>query len=120
MGEGKSPSASGHQSVTAVGGKRSGFGGDPGASVPTLKLSSFSACQHHSVNTFCVCVSLRLTPKEVETIDVGTQRKKEPYRLTLLKQGSLQLYVVVVKSSWPTSVLRASIPCLPLPFPASL
>lgn len=57
MGEGKSPSANGHQNVTALEGEKEWVGWDPGASLPTLKLSSFSACQHHSVNTFCVCLS---------------------------------------------------------------
>lgn len=87
MGEGKSPSASGPQNVTAPEGEKEWGGQDPGASLPTLKLS-FPACQHRGINI--LCVSLRLTPKEEETIDVETQGKKEPHRPVLLKPRGLQ------------------------------
>lgn len=49
LGEEKSPSANGHWNAAAWEGGKEGVGWDPGASLPTLALSSFSACQPHSV-----------------------------------------------------------------------
>lgn len=63
MSEGKSPSANGHQGVTALEGEKEWVGSDPEASLPTLKLNSFYACRHHRVNTFCVCLAQSHTPK---------------------------------------------------------
>lgn len=63
MGEGKLPSANGHPSVTALEGGKEQVGSNPGASLPVLKLNSFSVCQRHRANTFSVCLAQSHTPK---------------------------------------------------------
>lgn len=57
MGEGKSPSASGHPSVIALEGERSGLDEVQGP-LPTLKLGSFSACQQQCQHILCVSLSV--------------------------------------------------------------
>lgn len=58
MGEGKSPSANGHQGVTALEGEKEWVGSDPEASLPTLKLNSFYACRHQSRHILCASRSV--------------------------------------------------------------
>lgn len=70
-----------------------------------------SQCQH------ILCVCLCLTPKEVETIDVQTQGKKELHGLIPLKQGSLQIAVVKADGHLCSQCLHTLSPLVLLSLP---
>lgn len=97
MGEGTPPSASGHQSIAKLEREKKWVGWDPEASLPTLKVSSFPACRHHSVNTFCVCLAQSHTRGSRN--HWRRNQGKELHGLSLLRQGDIQTVLKLMSTS---------------------